>query len=49
MLLRTLDRPTALSSSAFLLHEDAALRLAFATPEQRHTFARAWLALASAE
>ena len=45
MLLRTLPHPADLSPSAARLHEVAGLRLAFPSTEERHTFARHWLAL----
>lgn len=43
MLLRTLARRQNLNPSAILLHEEAGLRLAFATQDDRHCFARAWV------
>ena len=46
MLLRTLPRRQGLSASAEALHASTGLRLAFASPEARHRFAHAWLALA---
>lgn len=45
MLLRTLEQRRVLNPSAILLHEQAGLRLAYASPEDRHRFARAWTAL----
>ncbi len=45
MLLRTLPRSADLNPSAVRLQEVAGLRLAFPSLEERHTFARHWLAL----
>ena len=49
MLLRTLERPAAFSPSAARLRDDAGLRLAFATQDERHRFARAWVDVLTGE
>lgn len=45
MLLRTLPRREGLSPSAERLHLISGLRLAFGSPQERNTFARAWSAM----
>ena len=48
MLLRTLPCRAELSTSALRLQEVAGLRIAFASTEDRHRFARGWLELIGA-